>query len=178
MRVRLWSPKMEAGATFDMSAFGPCPIVHSVCLSNDGTKLLIGVKGCEVCCLTARYREHFAHALVNGFRLYSFFEGRVLSSISALFVLSRESQALAVEIPMETALGLVKKTIDIYGVYDLSHFRHRNKLKRFMIRVWLPHCGVLALVPPISRYHFRLFFTPPSQHSPLRELFFLEILLY
>lgn len=39
---------MEAGATFDMSAFGPCPIVHSVCLSSDGTKLLVGVKGCEV----------------------------------------------------------------------------------------------------------------------------------
>lgn len=49
MRVRLWSPKMEAGATFDMSAFGPCPIVHSLCLSSDGTKLLVGVKGCEVC---------------------------------------------------------------------------------------------------------------------------------
>lgn len=49
MRVRLWSPKMEPGATFDMSAFGPCPIVHSLCLSNDGTKLLVGVKGCEVC---------------------------------------------------------------------------------------------------------------------------------
>lgn len=39
---------MEPGATFDMSAFGPCPIVHSLCLSNDGTKLLVGVKGCEV----------------------------------------------------------------------------------------------------------------------------------
>lgn len=39
---------MEAGATFDMSAFGPSPIVHSVCLSTDGTKLLVGVKGCEV----------------------------------------------------------------------------------------------------------------------------------
>lgn len=51
MRIRLWSPKMEAGATFDMSAFGPCPIVHSVCLSSDGTKLLVGVKGCEVRCL-------------------------------------------------------------------------------------------------------------------------------
>ncbi|CBJ26175.1 conserved unknown protein [Ectocarpus siliculosus] len=48
MRVRLWSPKMEPGATFDMSAFGPCPIVHSLCLSNDGTKLLVGVKGCEI----------------------------------------------------------------------------------------------------------------------------------
>lgn len=48
MRVRLWSPKMEAGATFDMSAFGPCPIVNSLCLSSDGTKLLVGVKGCEV----------------------------------------------------------------------------------------------------------------------------------
>lgn len=39
---------MEAGATFDMSAFGPCPVVHSLCLSTDGTKLLVGVKGCEV----------------------------------------------------------------------------------------------------------------------------------
>lgn len=39
---------MEAGATFDMSAFGPCPVVHSLCLSSDGTKLLVGVKGCEV----------------------------------------------------------------------------------------------------------------------------------
>lgn len=39
---------MEAGATFDMSAFGPCPIVHSVCLSSDGTTLLVGVRGCEV----------------------------------------------------------------------------------------------------------------------------------
>lgn len=48
MRVRLWSPKMEAGAMFDMSAFGPCPIVNSLCLSSDGTKLLVGVKGCEV----------------------------------------------------------------------------------------------------------------------------------
>ncbi|CAN0061981.1 unnamed protein product, partial [Laminaria digitata] len=48
MRIRLWSPKMEAGAMFDMSAFGPCPIVHSVCLSSDGTKLLVGVKGCEI----------------------------------------------------------------------------------------------------------------------------------
>lgn len=48
MRVRLWSPKMEAGASFDVSAFGPCPVVHSVCLSSDGTKLLVGFKGCEV----------------------------------------------------------------------------------------------------------------------------------
>ncbi|CAM9920226.1 unnamed protein product, partial [Discosporangium mesarthrocarpum] len=48
MRVRLWSPKMEAGSTFDMSSFGPQPCVHSVCVSQDGTKLLIGVKGCEV----------------------------------------------------------------------------------------------------------------------------------
>ena len=39
---------MEAGAMFDMSAFGPCPVVHSVCLSSDGAKLLVGVKGCEV----------------------------------------------------------------------------------------------------------------------------------
>ena len=52
MRIRLWSPKMEAGATFDMSAFGPCPVVHSICLSSDGTKLLVGVKGCEVRALT------------------------------------------------------------------------------------------------------------------------------
>lgn len=48
MRIRLWSFKMEAGATFDMSAFGPCPIIQSVCLSSDGTNILVGVKGCEV----------------------------------------------------------------------------------------------------------------------------------
>ena len=48
MRIRFWNLKMEAGATFDMSAFGPCPVVQSVCLSSDGTKLLVGVRGCEV----------------------------------------------------------------------------------------------------------------------------------
>ncbi|CAM9397119.1 unnamed protein product [Chrysoparadoxa australica] len=48
MRVRLWTPKLAPGAVFDMSFFGPLPSVRSVCLSKDGNKLLLGVKGCEI----------------------------------------------------------------------------------------------------------------------------------
>ncbi|CAM9463991.1 unnamed protein product, partial [Phaeothamnion confervicola] len=48
MRVRLWTFKLEPGAVFDMSAFGPLPSVRSVCMSADGTKLLVGTKACEI----------------------------------------------------------------------------------------------------------------------------------
>ena len=48
-KVRLWTQKMEPGATFDMSgvgAFNSC--VRAVCWSEDGEKLLVGTLGSEI----------------------------------------------------------------------------------------------------------------------------------
>jgi len=47
-KVKLWTLSLEAGATFDMSAFGSNPSVRSACLSADGTRLLVGTKGSEI----------------------------------------------------------------------------------------------------------------------------------
>ncbi len=47
-KVKLWTLSLEPGSTFDMSAFGAAPSVRSACLSQDGTKLLVGTKGSEV----------------------------------------------------------------------------------------------------------------------------------
>ena len=47
-RVRLWTSKLEPGATFDMSSFGYNPSIRSACLSADGACILIGTKGCNV----------------------------------------------------------------------------------------------------------------------------------
>jgi microtubule-associated protein-like 6 len=47
-KVKLWTLSLEAGATFDMSAFGSNPSVRSATLSHDGTRLLVATKGSEV----------------------------------------------------------------------------------------------------------------------------------
>ena len=47
-KVRLWTYALEPGATFDLSAYGLNPIIRSVCMSRDGTRLLVGTKGCEI----------------------------------------------------------------------------------------------------------------------------------
>lgn len=44
-RVRLWTHRMEPGVTFDCSNFGILPSIRSVCMSSDGTSILIGTKG-------------------------------------------------------------------------------------------------------------------------------------
>eukprot|EP00606_Chrysophyceae_sp_TOSAG23-5_P001243 GSChrysophyteH2.ASY1.ANO1.529.1 assembled CDS len=47
-RVRLWTTKLEPGATFDMSSFGFNPSIRSACLSADGACILVGTKGSNV----------------------------------------------------------------------------------------------------------------------------------
>lgn len=47
-RVRLWTHRLEPGATFDMSSFGHNPSIRSVCMSPDGTSILVGTRACEV----------------------------------------------------------------------------------------------------------------------------------
>ena len=47
-RVRLWTSKLEPGATFDISGFGNFPSVRSVCSSTDGRTILLGTKGSSV----------------------------------------------------------------------------------------------------------------------------------
>lgn len=47
-RVRLWTQRLEPGATFDMSHFGLLPSIRSVCLSMDGSSILIGTLGAEI----------------------------------------------------------------------------------------------------------------------------------
>jgi hypothetical protein len=47
-RIRLWTHRLEPGATFDMSHFGLQPSIRSVCLSQDGSSILFGTKGAEI----------------------------------------------------------------------------------------------------------------------------------
>lgn len=47
-RVRLWTAKLEPGATFDMSSFGFNPSIRSACLSHDGSCILVGTKGSNI----------------------------------------------------------------------------------------------------------------------------------
>jgi len=47
-RIRLWTSKLEPGATFDMSGFGNNPSIRSLCLSVDGRAILLGTKGGNV----------------------------------------------------------------------------------------------------------------------------------
>jgi len=47
-RVRLWTHRLEPGATFDMANFGVNPIIRSACLSPDGTSMLIGTRGADI----------------------------------------------------------------------------------------------------------------------------------
>ena len=47
-RIRLWTHRLEPGATFDMSNFGLNPIIRSACLSPDGTSMLVGTKGGDI----------------------------------------------------------------------------------------------------------------------------------
>lgn len=47
-RVRLWTAKLEPGATFDMSSFGFNPSIRSACLSADGACILVGTKGSNI----------------------------------------------------------------------------------------------------------------------------------
>lgn len=47
-RVRLWTHRLEPGATFDMSSFGHNPAIRSVCMSPDGTSILVGTRACEI----------------------------------------------------------------------------------------------------------------------------------
>lgn len=47
-RVRIWTFKLEPGATFDVSNYGFNPNVRSVCMSVDGTSVLIGTLGANI----------------------------------------------------------------------------------------------------------------------------------
>jgi WD40 repeat protein len=47
-RIRMWTNKLEPGATFDISGFGNSPSVRSVCCSTDGRTVLVGTKGGSV----------------------------------------------------------------------------------------------------------------------------------
>ena len=52
-KVRQWSHALEPGASFDLTELGANPTMRSVCLSNDGTKLLVGTGGNEIYELSA-----------------------------------------------------------------------------------------------------------------------------
>ena len=43
-RVRVWNEKLEPGASFDMSSFGANASIRSVCITDDGTNVLVGLK--------------------------------------------------------------------------------------------------------------------------------------
>lgn len=47
-RIRLWTHRLEPGATFDMSHFGLQPSIRSVCMSQDGSSILFGTRGAEI----------------------------------------------------------------------------------------------------------------------------------
>ena len=47
-RIRIWSHRLEPGATFDLSYFGILPSIRSVCLSTDGTCIVFGTLGGNV----------------------------------------------------------------------------------------------------------------------------------
>jgi WD40 repeat protein len=67
-KVRLWSPNVEPGATFDLSGVGSLvPIVRSVCWSNDGKRLLVGTKGSEIFEISADDGSNLhPHPLIQG----------------------------------------------------------------------------------------------------------------
>ena len=52
-KVRQWSHTLNPGASFDLSELGMHPTIRSVCLSNDGTRLLVGTGGNEIYELSA-----------------------------------------------------------------------------------------------------------------------------
>jgi hypothetical protein len=47
-RIRLWTHRLEPGATFDMSHFGLNPSIRSVSLSVDGSSILFGTLGADI----------------------------------------------------------------------------------------------------------------------------------
>ena len=47
-RIRLWSARLEPRATFDLSLFGSCPSVRSLDLSQDGSSMVVGMRGGEI----------------------------------------------------------------------------------------------------------------------------------
>jgi hypothetical protein len=47
-RIRLWTHRLEPGATFDMSHFGLQPSIRSVCISQDGSSILFGTRGADI----------------------------------------------------------------------------------------------------------------------------------
>ena len=47
-RIRLWTHKLEPGASFDMSNFGFDPCIRAVCMSSDGTSILVGTKSSNI----------------------------------------------------------------------------------------------------------------------------------
>jgi microtubule-associated protein-like 6 len=47
-RVRMWTHKLEPGASFDMSNFGYNPCIRSVCMSVDGSSILVGTMGSNI----------------------------------------------------------------------------------------------------------------------------------
>jgi microtubule-associated protein-like 6 len=44
-RIRLWTHRFEPGASFDCSNLGPIPSIRSLCMSSDGTTILVGTRG-------------------------------------------------------------------------------------------------------------------------------------
>lgn len=47
-RIRLWTHRLDPGATFDMSHFGLNPSIRSACMSLDGSSILVGTLAGEV----------------------------------------------------------------------------------------------------------------------------------
>jgi microtubule-associated protein-like 6 len=47
-RIRLWTPKLEAKAIFDLSLFGSNASIRSLDLSKDGSGILTGTRGGEI----------------------------------------------------------------------------------------------------------------------------------
>jgi WD40 repeat protein len=47
-RIRMWSTTLEPSFTFDVSHYGINPIVRSLCMSTDGTSILLGTKGANI----------------------------------------------------------------------------------------------------------------------------------
>jgi len=44
-RIRLWTHRLEPGASFDLSFFGVLPSIRGVCLAADGTSIVFGTLG-------------------------------------------------------------------------------------------------------------------------------------
>lgn len=47
-RIRMWSTNLEPSFTFDVSHYGINPCVRSLCMSSDGTSILLGTKGANI----------------------------------------------------------------------------------------------------------------------------------